>query len=239
MEVDQSGVGSPGGEDPANSVVIQGAGQAEPAKEVVSGPDVVAGEDVQPPNPRNRTYSPVQRPTPRTRKRRSKAAPSDSDASASRSRCPSAMAPDNSIRARAFCRLNPRARKSSGFSPASSSGREKRGPGRPRRPWRARTPRRVGRAGETEGQRDLLAGDGVDHALEDGGEPRRLHPAEPPRQRTEAVVAGREPVELREIDAEAEQPLQGRRHGGPRTGAGRLAVHRDCEPGRFGRADLM
>src|SRR4051812_17656742 len=39
------------GEGPTNAVVIQGAGQAEPVKEVVAGPDVVAGEDVQPPQP--------------------------------------------------------------------------------------------------------------------------------------------------------------------------------------------
>src|SRR4051812_41286029 len=51
MEIDQSAVRTVGGENPTNSVVIQGPAQAEPAKEVVSRPDVVAGEDVQPPQP--------------------------------------------------------------------------------------------------------------------------------------------------------------------------------------------
>ena len=222
MEVDQSAVGAPGGEDPTNPVVVQGAGQAEPAKEVVARPNVVAGEDVQSaPGPAAgripRSSVPrrgLARGGPRRPRRTRTPALRDPGV-------PRRSAADNSIRARAFWRLNPKARKSSGFSPASSSGRGKAWTGASPPPMASpeasasRPSRRTPRVSVTCWQAIAL----TTHSKTVGNRGGFM-PAEPPRQRPEAVVAGREPLELRQIDAEAEQPLQGRRHGGPRTGAG-------------------
>ena len=66
---------------------------------------------------------------------------------------------------------------------------------------------------DAERQRDLLASDRVDDALEHGSKARRLHAAEPLRQGTQFGIARGQAIERRQVDAKAEQPFQGRRYG--------------------------
>ncbi len=51
MEVDHPGVGLPAGHRPRDGVVVERRLEAEPARQVVPRTDVVAGEDVQAPEP--------------------------------------------------------------------------------------------------------------------------------------------------------------------------------------------
>ena len=72
-------------------------------------------------------------------------------------------------------------------------------------------PARVSQAVEqcdTDRERELLAGDGVRQTLEDCGEPRWLDAAVPLYQWAEDVIAFHAPVEVAEVDVEAEHPIE-------------------------------
>jgi hypothetical protein len=76
MEVDHPCIRLPAGHGASNRVIVEGRGEAEPARQVVARPNVIAGEDVQAPEPtqehvlRAPASDPVQAHQPVTRPRR-------------------------------------------------------------------------------------------------------------------------------------------------------------------------
>ena len=63
---------------------------------------------------------------------------------------------------------------------------------------------------ETDDERELLAGEGVDERLEHRREPRRLQAAEPIGQFSQPAIATRHSVPPGEIDVQSEQPIDDR-----------------------------
>jgi hypothetical protein len=62
---------------------------------------------------------------------------------------------------------------------------------------------------DADGERELLASDRVHEALEEGGKPRRLQPAEACGECLQEGVARGEAIELGEIELEPEQAREG------------------------------
>ena len=174
------------------------------------------------PRPRNSTYSAVQRPTPRKARNRATAAASSSCSSSSRSRRCSARARASSMIARAFCRLKPSARSSSGSRPARSSGEgnaNARPPG-PSRPGAQASARRLSswmpRLSVTCWQANALTS--VSKRV---GKRGGFRPQKSLRQGAEDGVAGGRAVEVGQTAIEAEQAGERRHHARIwRTGAG-------------------
>ena len=108
---------------------------------------------------------------------------------------------------------------------------------------RGRTAERRGEAVEqldAKGECELLAGDGVRQAFEQGGEAGRLQAAKALGQRLEVRIAVGRRVEVAEVEIEPKHALQHRRCLGTHDAASQRRVGRDGdgEPRRIGRIDL-
>ncbi len=167
MDVDEAGVRGPPRHDVPDALVPDAVVEVDDAAQVVASTDVVRGEDPEPSEPPSNVHSADQRPMPHRCWSAMDAARSSAASSVSTSRSPQTTQWAASTSARALAVLKPSSRRARGSTPSISEGSGPAG-GVP-----SDGPECLGQPvqhGDDNRERQLLAGDRVRQALEDGRE---------------------------------------------------------------------